>query len=360
MKKIKLGELFSGPGGFAAGASIANKKIGQIQICHAWAVDSDSSSCDTYIENINGASYDSVFCEDIRSFNFENLKNVEPVIDGLVFGFPCNDFSLVGKKKGINGNYGPLYSYGIEALKMFTPDFFIAENVGGILSSNEGKAIEIILSEMESAGYDVTPHIYKFEDYGVPQARHRLIIVGFNKKLELVFNPPKPTHLGNHVGVKEVLQKKYPKNITNHERTLQSKTVIERLKCIQPGQNAWNAEIPTRLQLNVKGAKLSQIYKRLHPDKPAYTITGSGGGGTHVYHWKENRALTNRERARLQTFKDSFKFSGGKESVRRQIGMAVPPKGAAVIFEAVVKTLLKIKYPCVEPIPIFERRKIWK
>lgn len=99
------------------------------------------------------------------------------------------------------------------------------------------------------------------------------------------------------------------------------------------------------MQLNIKGAKISQIYKRLEADKPAYTVTGSGGGGTHIYHWEEPRALTNRERARLQTFPDDFIFVGTKESVRKQIGMAVPAKGAQIIFEAVLRTFAGIEYP---------------
>jgi len=86
----------------------------------------------------------------------------------------------------------------------------------------------------------------------------------------------------------------------------------------------------------------------LDPNKPSYTVTGSGGGGTHVYHWKENRALTNRERARLQTFPDNFIFEGSKESVRKQIGMAVPVKGAKIIFEAILKTFAGINYSNVE------------
>ena len=94
--------------------------------------------------------------------------------------------------------------------------------------------------------------------------------------------------------------------------------------------------------------KISQIYKRLDPEKPSYTITGSGGGGTHVYHWSENRALTNRERARLQTFPDDFVFSGSKESVRKQIGMAVPAEGAKIIFESVLNTFAGISYDFVE------------
>ena len=108
-------------------------------------------------------------------------------------------------------------------------------------------------------------------------------------------------------------------------------------------------DIRAKLCLNVKGARLSQIYRRLDSKKPSYTITGSGGGGTHVYHWKESRALTNRERARLQTFPDDFVFCGSKESVRKQIGMAVPCDGAQVILEALLKTFEGIEYESVEP-----------
>ena len=118
---------------------------------------------------------------------------------------------------------------------------------------------------------------------------------------------------------------------------------------IKPGENAFTADLPEELQLKVKGAKISQIYKRLDPDKPAYTVTGSGGGGTHMYHYSEPRALTNRERARLQTFPDNYIFEGSKESVRKQIGMAVPAKGAKIIFEAILRTFAGIDYESVEP-----------
>ena len=127
-----------------------------------------------------------------------------------------------------------------------------------------------------------------------------------------------------------------------------SSKVVERLKHIKPGENAWTADLPEDLKLNVKKARLSQIYIRLDPNKPAYTVTGSGGGGTHIYHYDEPRALTNRERARLQTFPDSYVFSGSKESVRRQIGMAVPCNGARIIFEAILNSFAGIDYPSVE------------
>jgi DNA (cytosine-5)-methyltransferase 1 len=138
-----------------------------------------------------------------------------------------------------------------------------------------------------------------------------------------------------------------PGNAANHEFTRQSTQVVARLNALQPGENAFSENLATEHRLNIKGARISQIYKRLHPDQPAYTVTGSGGGGTHVYHWEEPRALTNRERARLQTFPDQYIFEGGKEAVRRQIGMAVPPRGAGEVFRALFLTLKGIDYPAV-------------
>lgn len=347
IKQLKIGELFCGPGGLALGAYLAANNTQLFDYEHAWAVDNHEDTCKTYIRNIRGASPDSVFCEDIRTFNMKSLRNASEKIDGFAFGFPCNDFSLVGEQKGMHGDFGPLYIYGLKVLKMFEPDFFVAENVGGLTSANQGEALKTILKDLEEAGpkYYLTPYLYKFEEYGVPQARHRLIIVGFKKSLGIKFKPPKQTHLRKFVSARDAIENPpIKKDAYNNEKTVQSDHVVKRLSYILPGQNAWSAKIPKAYQLNVKGAKLSQIYKRLEANKPSYTITGSGGGGTHVYHWSENRALTNRERARLQTFPDNFEFMGSKESVRRQIGMAVPPDGAKVIFEAIFKSLHGIEY----------------
>ena len=140
-----------------------------------------------------------------------------------------------------------------------------------------------------------------------------------------------------------------PPDAPNNERTNQSPIVVERLTHIMPGQNAFTADLPEHLQLHIRGARISQIYKRLDPDRPAYTVTGSGGGGTHIYHWAEPRALTNRERARLQTFGDDYVFVGSKESVRKQIGMAVPCRGARIIFEAILRTFAEVPYEYIEP-----------
>lgn len=140
-----------------------------------------------------------------------------------------------------------------------------------------------------------------------------------------------------------------PASAPNQEvRKLQDK-VKERLSYIKPGQNVWQAELPDHLQIKTR-TKISQIYRKLDPDKPAYTVTAAGGGGTYMYHWSdEQRELTNRERARIQTFPDDFEFIGNYSSVRKQIGMAVPPKGAEIIFNAILNTFAGIPYDWIEP-----------
>lgn len=348
MKAFRLGEMFCGPGGIALGAKYASAQTEHlgVGIEHAWAIDYDADTCATFAKNICPTDPSKVICADVRQLDVSRL----PPIDAFAFGFPCNDFSLVGEKRGLDGEFGPLYTYGTHVLDCFRPDWFIAENVGGLQSANEGKTFLKILDDLQHAGdgYRLTVHLYNFEDYGVPQMRHRIIIVGIKDTLGLAFRVPAPTHALKPITARQAMEEPpIPAMALNQEATKQSQTVIERLKHIRPGENAWTADIPPELQLNVKGATMSQIYKRLEPNKPAYTITGSGGGGTHVYHWKEHRALTNRERARLQTFPDDFVFCGSKESVRRQIGMAVPPLGATVIIEAVLKTLAGLPYPSV-------------
>jgi len=348
---FKFGELFCGPGGLGLAAKLAkaNNSSDEFEIDHAWSTDYDIDSCNTYIKNICPDNPKSVIHKDIRKLDYKVLKNISE-IDALAFGFPCNDFSVVGEQKGIDGVYGPLYSSGVKALKIFQPMWFLAENVGGLRNANEGKTFNNILQDLFDTGYSVYPHLYKFDKYGVPQSRQRIIIIGIRKDLDIVFRVPSPIlYKDLDISVRNALENPpIPQDATNNELTRQSEQVIKRLKHIKPGENAFTANLPEELQLNVKGAKISQIYKRLEPNKPSYTITGSGGGGTHVYHWKENRALTNRERARLQTFPDNFEFCGSKESVRKQIGMAVPPMGVKIIFEALLKSFAKIEYDSVD------------
>jgi len=345
---FRLGEFFCGPGGLACGAMSATIENPAFKISHAWSNDYDQQTCNTYAENICCEHPETVICHDVRTLRLDDPR-LTP-IDGFAFGFPCNDFSVVGEHKGIDGNYGPLYQYGVAVLQRFRPMWFVAENVGGLASANEGAAFKKILESMKEAGYRIYPHLYKFEEYGVPQTRHRIIIIGIREDLPYVFYPPSPAAFVAHDNSSRAALEHppIPADAPNNEHTAQNPRVVERLRYIRPGQNAFTANLPAHLQLNVRGAKISQIYKRLDPDKPAYTVTGSGGGGTHIYHYEEPRALTNRERARLQTFPDNYLFTGSKESVRKQIGMAVPPRGARIIFEALLRTLAGIEYEHVE------------
>lgn len=296
-----------------------------------WALDQNPEACQTFGANLPGK----VICSGIEKVDFSCLE----AVDGMAFGFPCNDFSQVGERLGRNGYFGGLYAYAVTALKLLKPLFFLAENVDGLRSTNSTQDYQHILAELRNAGYIIFPRLYRLEEYGVPQARRRVFIVGFRKDLGIEgFNPPNPGK--KIVSCREALEKPMRPDVPNNERTRQSPVVIERLRYIKPGENAFSAKLPPRLRLNVKGAKISQIYRRLDPDKPAYTVTGCGGGGTHMYHWKEHRALTNRERARLQTFPDQFEFIGTKEGVRAQIGMAVPPEFAKKISSAILRHLI--------------------
>jgi DNA (cytosine-5)-methyltransferase 1 len=344
MTSYRLGELFCGAGGMALGAFSAKCADPAFRIVHQWATDYDEDACATYIRNI--APEGRVICEDIRKLDMGLLGE----IDALAFGFPCNDYSVVGERKGLRGEFGPLYSYGVEALRRFKPKWFLAENVGGLRSANGGEALERVLEGMRGAGYALSPHLYKFEDYGIPQARHRIIIVGVRHGEEAVFRVPSPSlRVRKDNSCRAAIENPpIPMDAPNNERTRQSDAVVRRLMCIKPGENAFNADLPDDLKLNVKGARISQIYKRLDPEKPAYTVTASGGGGTRMYHWSEPRALTNRERARLQTFPDDYAFCGSTGSVRKQIGMAVPCEGARLIFEAVLNSFAGIPYDWVE------------
>lgn len=351
---FRFGELFSGPGGLALGATRVKVKADNGELFtveHAFSNDISEWACKTYARNICKGDDSHVYHGDIRKLMDED-KIEFPDIDCLAFGFPCNDFSIVGEQKGLEGNYGPLYSYGVKVLEQKRPKWFMAENVGGLKNKNQWHAFQQIMRELEKAGpgYLLTPHFYKFEEYGVPQSRHRVIIVGIDKNLGLEpFKVPAPTTKKNPKTARQAIEEPpIPINAPNNEFTAQSKTVIERLRHTPEGKNAWCEEIPEHLRLNVKGARLSQIYRRLTANKPSYTITGSGGGGTHGYHWSEPRALTNRERARIQTFPDNFVFEGGKEDVRKQIGMAVPPHGAEIIVKAILKTFAGKSYRSVK------------
>ena len=225
---FRLGELFCGPGGIAKGAATANINNPEWGITHQWANDYDKDTCQTYIRNICPDNPESVVCGDIRKLDFDQLYNIGE-IDALAFGFPCNDFSVVGEQKGINGNFGPLYSYGIKVLQDKQPQWFLAENVGGLKSANEGYAFERIKADMISAGYRIYPNLYKFEDYGIPQARHRVIIIGIRNDLPFDFKVPSTNGYVLKTCREAIDVPPIQENASNNEYTVQSAQVVERL-----------------------------------------------------------------------------------------------------------------------------------
>lgn len=347
-KTFILGELFSGPGGIACGADHAVSDDGNYKISHGWANDIDQDTCDTYALNIFNGDHSNVICGDVRDLDIKSL----PKIDAFAYGFPCNSFSGVGEHKGLdNEEFGQLYKYGVDVLNHFQPDWFMAENVSGLRSAGAGNHFKIILKDLEDCGYHLVTHMYKFEDYGIPQARHRVIIIGIrNDHFEngIHFKVPSPAPYQNIDNSAKTALSNIPADAANQEVRKLSEKVKRRLSYIKPGQNVWQAEnLPEELQIRTK-TRISQIYRKLDPTKPAYTVTAAGGGGTYMYHWSdENRELTNRERARLQTFPDDYKFIGKYSSVRKQIGMAVPPEGARIILNAVLNTFAGIEYESI-------------
>ena len=258
----------------------------------------------------------------------------------------------MGKHQGLeNEKFGQLYWYGIEVLKKYQPKWFVAENVSGIRSAGSGD-FEIILNDMREAGYKLNVNLYKAEQYGIPQTRHRVIIVGIRNDIPITYKVPSPLiYKDIDISSRKALEN-IPTTAANNEVRSLSKDVMRRLSYIKPGENVWQAEerlgeaFPEELKIHTK-TKISQIYRNLDPNKPAYTVTASGGGGTFMYHWTD-RELTNRERARIQTFPDSYEFVGNYNSVRKQIGMAVPCNLAKIVITAILNCFAGIDYPSVE------------
>lgn len=345
MPTFRLGELFCGPGGLAYGALNSHSNDGEYNVEHVWATDYDKDSCETYTRNICPQDPDSVHCIDVRHLDIEKL----PEIDAFAYGFPCNSFSNVGEHKGLsNEKFGQLYWYGVKVLRKFKPKWFVAENVSGIKSAGNND-FQVILKDLEESGYNLTVHLYKAEEYGIPQTRHRVIIVGIRKDLDILFHVPDPKDFSHIDNSSRAALSDIPDNAFNHEIRPISKKIVERLSYIKPGQNLWQAEdvMPEHLMIKTK-TRISQIYRKLAPDKPSYTITASGGGGTSGYHWT-NRELTNRERARIQTFPDFYQFAGKYASVRKQIGMAVPCNLSRIVVTAVLNSFAGIPYNHITP-----------
>ncbi len=271
---------------------------------------------------------------DITELSILDVQQKVGEVDVILGGFPCVTFSVVGKQAGIeDGKNGQLYEKFAQYVETFKPKVFVAENVKGILSANKGEAIKIIEKRFNLEGYKLEYRLVNFADYGVPQLRERVVFVGTRLDLKGNFNFPEPSHKNNHITVEEAF-KNLHQTLPNNEHLKQLKRTQEIIAAIPEGGN--HLDLPP--ELKVKGL-MSNIYRRLDSKKPSYTLIASGGGGTWGYHYAEARALTNRERARIQGFPDDYVFQGSTTEVRRQIGNAVPPVGIYPFAKSVSRFL---------------------
>ncbi|MCU0547620.1 MAG: DNA cytosine methyltransferase [Oscillatoriaceae cyanobacterium Prado104] len=338
----KLISLFSGCGGMDLPFKMAGFEV-------VWAIDSNEDACRTFRNNIGD-----VICN--KKIEDINIEQEVPEAEIIIGGFPCQDFSQIWKRPGLNGTRGSLYTYFLEFVKRKKPKAFVAENVKGLLSANNYKAIEQIIQDFEKIepGYLVKPKLYNFADYGVPQFRQRVLLVGIRMDTGFDFVHPSAEYGPNrdhpYRTARDALKGVEKVRHNNEHHKIHPKTV-KRLKKIEPGGNF--TDIPRDSDLYVKGL-ISHVYRRLDPNLPSSTIIAGGGGGTWGYHYKEPRALTNRERARLQTFPDDFVFEGSITEVRRQIGNAVPPEGIVAVVESLIP-LFKGDYAKVDLYQVNEK-----
>ncbi len=321
--KPQLISLFSGCGGMDLPFHKAGFEV-------VWAIDSNQYACKTFSRNI---------ADVIVNDSIENIDIAQvPAAEICIGGFPCQDFSMIWKRPGLEGTRGNLYTYFLDFVNKKKPKAFVAENVKGLLSANNYQAIKQIISDFESIapGYLVKPKLYKFADYGVPQFRERVLLVGIRMDTGFDFVHPQaeygPNRQNPYRSAGKALQDVEKVPFNNEHQKIQPRT-IEILKRINAGGNF--TDIPKDSPYYVKGM-ISHVYRRIDPEKPSSTIIAGGGGGTWGYHYPEPRSLTNRERARLQSFPDDFVFEGSFTEVRRQIGNAVSPDGIVNVVKSLI------------------------
>ena len=327
-------ELFAGAGGLALGLEEAGFK-------HVLLNELDKSACATLRHNRPNWN---VIEGDIRKVDFTAYKNS---IDLLTGGFPCQAFSYAGKKLGFEDIRGTMFFEFARALKEIQPKIFLAENVKGLLSHDDGKTLETIKNIINELGYElVEDNVYKAIFYKVPQKRERLILVGVRKDLveKAVFTPPSPYK--RILTVKDALKKgvlfesdvpisvgqKYPER---------KKEIFDHV----PEGGYWR-DLPLDLQKEYMQASFylgggkTGMARRLSWNEPSLTLTcAPAQKQTERCHPTESRPLTVREYARIQTFPDNWIFQGSMSAQYKQIGNAVPVNLSLALGKALIKMM---------------------
>lgn len=305
-KKFKVISLFSGCGGmdlgFAGGFSFLGKRYAKNPFDIIWANDFNEAACRTYARNIG---------KHIHHGDIWKLIDQLPArADVVIGGFPCQDISVNGKGAGVDGKRSGLYRAMVDVVSRTKPKIFVAENVKGLLMKHNKGSLERVISDFESLGYDVSFQLYHAADYGVPQTRERVIIVGTRPGIP-AFVPPKATHhKGTHIS---------------------ARAAIGDL-----------AELPENPDLNHIWSRANksaeQGNRRLIADRPGYTIRAECHGNIQ-FHYALPRRISMREAARFQSFPDNFVFDAKLRETERQVGNAVPPVLAWHIAQAVKRCL---------------------
>lgn len=296
---MKVVSLFSGAGGLDLGLKLAGHEI-------VWANDIFEDAAATYRVNIGSH---------IDTRNICTIPSSQiPDCDVVVGGFPCQGFSVANWGRTMDDPRNQLFREMVRVVRDKQPRYFVAENVKGLMSMGQGKVLQQIVKEFSRVGYHVQHQVVNAADYGVPQLRMRLLIVGVRQDQPNIPNfPPRRTH-ANPVKAAEL-------------GMLPWNTVGDALAHFPEPEDG--SHIPNHVNSLYKLRFNGHLGHRfIEPSKPAPTVTGRGderGGVVILHHPGNHRRMTARELATVQSFPDDFVFSGTKTSAYRQIANAVPP-----------------------------------
>ncbi len=327
-------ELFAGAGGLAIGMEKAGLKCVALNEIDKWA-------CKTLRQNRPNWK---VLEGDIKAFDFSEYHNKVQVVTG---GFPCQAFSYAGKKLGLADARGTLFYEFARVVKEVNPPLCMGENVRGLLSHENGKTLQGMISILDEIGYNVVPiQVLKAIHFKVPQKRERLILVGIRKDIDLKYEYPIPYK--KIYNLKDALKKGelFESNVPKSEGAKYPKSKIEVLNLVPP-KGYWR-DLPLKIQKEFMGGSFhlgggkTGIARRIGWDEPCLTLTCSPAQKqTERCHPDETRPFTVREYARIQTFPDDWKFEGSIAQQYKQIGNAVPVNLGREVGYSIVNFLNK-------------------
>ncbi|WAC42333.1 DNA cytosine methyltransferase [Pedobacter sp. SL55] len=324
--KLKYIDLFSGSGGFSLGFDLKGFQ-------NVFSIDIEPSFCETYKYNFPKHQLIEKDICDLSDAEISYLKEFEE-IDVVIGGPPCQGFSMAGNigRKFIEDPRNKLFKEFVRVVNVVRPKFFVMENVARLYNHNKGETRKEIIKDFQKIGYNVECKILNSADFGVPQVRQRVIFIGSNQNREIIF-PEKSVK--RYLTVKEVLDDFPPlesgeeSTIPNHVAMNHSEQMLEKMSYVKDGGS--REEIPVNIR--PKSGDIRK-YIRYKSNEPSVCVTGDM---RKIFHYEQNRALTVRELAKLQSYPNSFVFKGSKISQQQQVGNSVPPKMAEAIAEAIIK-----------------------